>query len=375
MKKNIWFIWTAAFNTPRITKIAEELDKKNYNITIVYWDRGFKNQGIADNIEKFRSRFNIISIKTGVTPYGRGVYTIKNRIIYGLKLHALIKRNFNKIDMLYVCDLDSGLPLLRFFNKKERMKSFFDIADFIETFKSPLPAILREFLKKSYQYIFKKADFIVLPDKNRLINIPKKFQKKVKIISNAPNIQVEKLTDYELPIDKERINIIYYGGFSAERGIEFLLDSGKELKEFINLYFVGWGQLETLVKITAEKYENIHFIGKLSQSEALSVLKKMDLSYIVYDPKFEHNKLASPNKMFEAFLLSKPIIVARGTSIDKIVENEKCGFVVDYNYNSIYNLLRNLSKEMLIKPSINSGNTYSLYSWEKSKNTIHELFI
>jgi glycosyltransferase involved in cell wall biosynthesis len=364
-KKSIWFVWTAALNTPRLTKIAEELDKNKYEVTIVYWDREFSGQGLEDSIAKFGNQFNLIPIKTGYAPYGKGVFSIGNRIKYSRGLKKLIKSNINNIDLLYVCDFDSGFPL-RNLMKNFKGISYFDIADYIETFKSPIPVILRRIIKKLYLKIYDAASYIVLPDINRLGNIPQKFHYKVKYINNAPNISLSDIENLDINMNKDKTNIAYYGGFSEERGIDFLLELAMEFGDKIDFYFAGWGQLQPKIEQIAKKYDNVHFIGKLTQNQALGLLDKVDLSYIVYDPKFEHNQIASPNKMFEAFMIGRPIIVANNTSIDKVVEQKACGFVVNYDLNEIRNLLKNIETYDFNVLANNASKAYDEYSWENS---------
>lgn len=49
-----------------------------------------------------------------------------------------------------------------------------------------------------------------------------------------------------------------------------------------------------------------------------------------YDLKILNHRFASPNKIFEAMMLAKPVIVARGTNMDRIVEQWGYGLVVTY---------------------------------------------
>jgi glycosyltransferase involved in cell wall biosynthesis len=55
-----------------------------------------------------------------------------------------------------------------------------------------------------------------------------------------------------------------------------------------------------------------------------------DVMVATYSPAIPNHRFSSPNKLFEAMLLAKPIIVARDTNIDRIVQAEGCGLVVNY---------------------------------------------
>src|SRR5690606_28259584 len=55
-----------------------------------------------------------------------------------------------------------------------------------------------------------------------------------------------------------------------------------------------------------------------------------DLLIALYDPRVPNNRYASPNKLFEAMLCGKPIVVNGGTSMTSIVPDSGCGMVVPY---------------------------------------------
>jgi glycosyltransferase involved in cell wall biosynthesis len=55
-----------------------------------------------------------------------------------------------------------------------------------------------------------------------------------------------------------------------------------------------------------------------------------DVLFATYDPAIQNHKYSSPNKIFEAMMLGKPVIVAAGTNMDRIIETQDCGCVVPY---------------------------------------------
>ena len=75
-------------------------------------------------------------------------------------------------------------------------------------------------------------------------------------------------------------------------------------------------------------------------------------------------------------LLKKPIIVARGTSMDKIVERYDIGFVIDYDKNEFRDLLYKLEKDRSIidKKVENMQGVYENYSWETMKKRLIDVY-
>ncbi|GIB01294.1 hypothetical protein VCSRO9_2343 [Vibrio cholerae] len=92
----------------------------------------------------------------------------------------------------------------------------------------------------------------------------------------------------------------------------------------------------------------------------------MDCSLIFYDPKYEHNRLASPNKIFEAMAVGVPVLVSFNTSIDKLVLDENIGYACDYELESLILTLirvRDENKDIKVK---NIKSLYADYCWDNS---------
>ena len=60
----------------------------------------------------------------------------------------------------------------------------------------------------------------------------------------------------------------------------------------------------------------------------------------IYEPTIRNHRLCAPNKFYEALALGKPIIVCKGTGIDKVVEENNIGKVIDYDVHQFYNAVR-----------------------------------
>ena len=83
------------------------------------------------------------------------------------------------------------------------------------------------------------------------------------------------------------------------------------------------------------------------------------------------------NKIFEAMMLGKPVIVAKNTNIDVLIDRLGCGVVVDYNNpDKIEAGLKLLEqgelREMLGKAGRSAYENE--YSWQKMEERLLELY-
>jgi len=376
VNNRILILRTAAFKTPRLTKQARTLADQGYSVDILYWNRGIDEEDNKIKAEKIKKEIggNIYEIKTRRSLYGRGVFNFYPRGCYIIKVFIFLVRNGKKYSVIHAIDFDSAFPvfLYKFFNKK--IKFVYDIADFIESYSSPIPNFIRRVIRILDKKIMKRANAIILPDENRIQNIPLHLRHKVYIVNNALDINLEKIKKTSKTIslkNPDKINLIYYGAFSRDRGIKILLESAEKTKDKIDFYFAGWGELEWLIKKYSKKLSNVFYLGLLNQDKVLSYLSLMDISCIVYSPAYEHNRLASPNKLFEAIILGKPVIVAKGTSIDKIVKDHNLGYVIKYEKEDLLNVLQNLRKKTLNRKI---GAVRKIFGWEESKKMLISLY-
>jgi len=96
------------------------------------------------------------------------------------------------------------------------------------------------------------------------------------------------------------------------------------------LELAGFGSDEDYFLKAIQGMPNIRWHGRVPFLEGLKLSAQADVLLVTYDPAIPNNRYASANKLFEAMMLGTPVIVARGTNMDRIVDEHSCGWVVDY---------------------------------------------
>lgn len=75
--------------------------------------------------------------------------------------------------------------------------------------------------------------------------------------------------------------------------------------------------------------KNVTFEGTFDNSEKPNLYEKIDIINSIYSLNSPEVKQAVPNRIYDAVLYKKPIIVAKGTYLAKLVETYGVGIVVD----------------------------------------------
>src|SRR5205807_2623613 len=99
----------------------------------------------------------------------------------------------------------------------------------------------------------------------------------------------------------------------------------------VALVLAGSGPDESYFRELARETSRLHFIGWIPRHEDL-LREEMnsDILFRFSDPKHPKTRYESPNKLFDAMMCAKPIIVSAGGSMARIVKEEACGLVVPF---------------------------------------------
>ena len=211
------------------------------------------------------------------------------------------------------------------------------------------------------------TDLLFLVDESRLEEIKGAHFHKIVYLYNSP-------PDYSLQLGEAKSNnekfvIFYAGGMHKGRGIEYMVKAINELQN-VQLILAG-PELDynTLKKQMPYMGDNVQYIGWLpSYQDVLKNTLNADILFRFNDPNVPKSKYESPNKLFEAMMCSKPIIVNSEIGASKIVQEEQCGILVPYgDITAIKNAIIKLKTDDNLRHQLGSNgrNAYlKKYSWD-----------
>lgn len=305
----------------------------------------------------------------------RGMKNFTTLKSYMDSLRSWMKDNVDKFDAIHAFDLDTGLV------SKKIAKSYnkhlvYHIADFYVDSRAKIPGPLK-FIIRSMEYsIINYADNTIICTEERKDQIAGARPRKLTVVHNTPSIDFDVSSYIDQSMDPDhKLTLAYIGVLSKRRFIDQAVDCMMGMKDS-QMILAGGGDLVDFVKERAEKTDNIKYKGKVDYEDTFDIYSKSDLMFAVYNPQIMNHKYSAANKIYEAMLLKKPIIVARGTSMDKIVERYDIGFVIDYDKNEFRDLLYKLEKDRSIidKKVENMQGVYENYSWETMKKRLIDVY-
>lgn len=304
------------------------------------------------------------------TDVGRGLKSIFQLIIYQIMNTLWLIKNRKKFDVVHAFDLDAGIPafICAFLTRK---KFIYHIADFYVDSRQGIPTKLKSTIKRLEFLVVSKSDATIICTEERKEQIKGSHPKKLFVIHNSPIVESNKKLKYkknEKKGEENSLTLGYVGGLTKPRFIQEVINVAKQ-NPAIKLNIAGFGYLENTVKEATANHKNIKYYGRVSYNEALDLYSHCDVMFAMYDPSIPNHKYSAPNKVYEAMMLGLPIIVAKETGINKLVEEKRIGFSINYNKEEFTDKLNYLinHEHVLNQLNINSRNAYESFSWEKMK--------
>ncbi|MCK9582256.1 MAG: glycosyltransferase family 4 protein [Endomicrobiales bacterium] len=358
---------TSIFNDSRATKEINTLIEYNCKLLVLGWDRdGFGTSKLSSLSEKNNFKIAYFKIRSN---YGDGYKSLGKLILFQLWLLIRMLKNLNSFDIIHCCDFETALPSF-LISKIFKKKLIYDIYDYY-IHSRPVPKFLKRFIENLEIGIINNADTVIICNENRYEQMSKTKPKNIIVIHNTPEIN---FANDSISLNKQnnRFRIVYVG----------LLQNGRLLSEIGNLISVnpdielhigGYGKLSEYFKELSKKHNNIVFYGEMDYNSALLLEAKADVLFATYDPEIINHKYSAPNKFYEAMAFKKPIIVSRGIGIDKVVEEENIGIVIDYDAKSFFAAVQYLKNNpgKCIEMGKNGRLLYDKkYSWEIMKKRL-----
>jgi glycosyltransferase involved in cell wall biosynthesis len=355
---------------PRVEKEAAALAEAGYPVSMVGWDR-------SKSLSTHEQVAGIKCYRLGIkADYGKGLanFPALLRWLWGLLFWlAGHRRDF---DLIHACDFDTVLPAL-FCKGLWGKKVIYDIFDFYADHLRSTPGAIKKIIRGLDIQAINLADAVILADEARYQQIKPARPRRSTVIYNSPPDLLSTLERSSEPNYHAGLRLAYVGLLQKERGLLEMLEVLARHPDW-SLDLAGFGGDMQLITEKAARLDNVRFHGRVPYQQGLQLSQQADVLFATYDPGIENHRYASPNKIFEAMMLAKPVIVARGTNMDQLVEKENCGLVVTYGIvDEIDHTLSKLADEPALRLQLGRHGRQAyenFYSWELMQGRLLELY-
>jgi glycosyltransferase involved in cell wall biosynthesis len=248
----------------------------------------------------------------------------------------------NSEDIIHACDFDTLLPaiIVKILKNKKLCYTIYDF--YADNLPAKTPYILRQLVAFMEIFFIQFTDITFLVSSERKNQIAGAKVKNLEFIYNTPD---DIYPHTQIHLSHNTFLIFYAGELSSLRGLKLLCKIVSEFDD-VKLVLAGSEIAESDLNNMIENSKNIKYVGWINHEKVLKWTLNSDMSFAFYDPEIPNNRYASPNKLFEAMMCAKPIIINSETIAAKIVKECNCGITMSFNdenalRSAIFELKRN----------------------------------
>ena len=199
-------------------------------------------------------------------------------------------------------------------------------------------SFLLNFLTKMELCLYRKATHIVTVTKGLKENLSSRGiePNKIDTVTNGANMELFKPSDKNKELLdtlnlQDKFVIGYIGTHGMAHGLEFIIDSIKELKnKNIHFLFVGTGAKKeaTVNKAKELKLDNVTFLDPVSKAEVNKYISIIDVALVPLTKTVIHASLI-PSKIFESAAMQKPMLLGVEGEARDIIEQYNAGIAFE----------------------------------------------
>lgn len=154
----------------------------------------------------------------------------------------------------------------------------------------------------------------------------------------------------KLPIPDDAVIFLYEGQLCPGRGIEAILDAFMRAPVDRHVVLLGFGPYEKLIEEHSKRFQNIHFLPAVPESELRQYTMSGNIGLCLIEPTCLSYTYSLPNKLFEYLGAGVPVIASRLPDLSLIVETSGAGWLVDGTADQILMLVTSItSSEVQIR--------------------------
>jgi len=352
---------------PRVEKEARALAGAGYSVRVLGWDR----TAVLPSHEH-RHGWELIRLPIRAE-YGQGLGNLPALLRWQYKLWRWLFNHRQEYDVIHACDFDTILPaLLAKFLYRKRV--IYDIFDFYADHLRRTPGWIKAIIRRLDLWAASRVDALILVDEARRSQVQGARPHYIEIIYNSP----EEIPFLSLSPSPGSFRLAYVGLLQVERGLFEIIEVMRRHPDW-HLDLAGFGGDEKSLLGKIRSLSNISWYGRVPYEEAIRMSAAADALFATYDPAIPNHRYSSPNKLFEAMMLGKPIVVARGTNMDTIVQKCNCGLVIEYgNVEMLDAAFRRLAADPELRHQLgaNARRAYeTTYGWDVMRQRLLTLYM
>ena len=337
--KEIVFLSPASPGAVRTAKFAQHLANRNFKLS--YW--GWARQS-ADKNKVYSYFDNINYILCGGGSGTKILPLYYCWLIIKLSLLLLIKKHDGRIYLATNFETAFSCWFSSHFRKFTYIYDIWDELAISHLFPGYIVKLIRFFDKK----IRKRAAFYIHVDENRISDID---GSNYIILYNSPIDFLNSST-----LKPKRNCFAVTGWLNKTRGMQSIYEFAKNNPQIE--FIVAGAFLQKEYEELYSQLPNVRHYNFMPQNELFKLIINCRGIFSLYDTTIPINRLAASNKLYDAMMLSIPVIVNEGLEATDFVRKNGIGYVVNYEFDKTWDVLKEYDLETVNSIGIKGREIY-----------------
>lgn len=301
---------------PYIYKYEDLLKQNHIEYDVVCFDRNttMKSEKVG-NVFLYGRKLGV-NRREKIIPY----------IDYSRFVKLIIKSHH--YDKIIVLTTIPAVLLFRVLTKKYKNNYIFDFRDFTFEYLNWYKNAVDKIIDRSFHTFISSKGFLHFL----------KDSKKISLIHNISNENREKETS---AITDNPIKIGFVG-YVRYYDVNIALIQALKNESDMSLEYYGTIYVDCDLPGYVEKnhINNVHFYGDFDNQDKPDLYEGITLINSIYSLDSKEVEFAIPNRLYDAALYKRPIIVAAGTYLAEVVEKYELGLIVDVKKDDLKGVIR-----------------------------------
>jgi glycosyltransferase involved in cell wall biosynthesis len=297
----------------RIGKICRSLGAAGHQVTLVGWDRRPEEPKSVD--------LGSARAETMVLPTRFGRATLSGHLAYmGHVVRCLARL---RPDVVHAVNEDNAMLLLPFRGWLYK-HLVCDVFDALVDRHSGVSPALRSVLRLIAEVSRIGCDRLIATDERRYQRFGR-FRRKTTVVQNYPDDPGWELSERA---PEGAVKIYVGGSLGHRRGLREVLAAIEGLQD-VEIWSAGWAY-DDVARDVFLKHPAVKFYGIVTAPRSLELASRCDLVLAYYSPDSVNNVYASPNKIYDAMSVGRPVAVNKEILVSRFVQEESLGYVEPY---------------------------------------------
>lgn len=253
---------------------------------------------------------------------------------------------------------------------KKNAKLIFDMHEF---YNSGSYAKIYFIVKRLINFLQNKCFKIIHVNDKQIEKISENNKEKLVYLPNYPERKKFEQVNH---IESNDVRITYAGYVRHLVPMSNLVIAAKDMDN-LSVSIHGSGQILEELQGLAKDTKNVEFTGAYSHEQISNFYANADVVYIVYNKGNNNDETALPTKFFEAIICGLPVIVSKGSLLEKKVKEYDIGFSVDgtdlEDVKALLTMLKD-NKGILEEKRKNVERIQSKFVWEDVVKNLDDIY-